>query len=171
MSESASFQNTHTTFVTPTQNNTFSRGYWIENWILSLGTLLLFDCAESLWILYSSILSQCGFHLNIAFVCSCFFHQMLLWVSLYQYYQDRRTPADTAEADSVSQLRSLSLYKHKHLTARRSVIPIICLISIWCSTDAPVSPSSDTYSWVWKPPSDQLFIAPPVAASVSNVLI
>lgn len=55
---------------------------------------------------------------------------MLLWVSLYQYYQDRRTPADTAEADSVSQLRSLSLYKHKHLTARRSVIPIICLISI-----------------------------------------
>ena len=120
MSESASFQNTHTTFVTPTQNNTFSRGYWIENWILSLGTLLLFDCDDSLWILCSSILSQCGFHLNIAFVCSCFFHQMLLWVSLYQYYQDRRTPADTAEADSVSQLRSLSLYKHKHLPSHTS---------------------------------------------------
>ena len=71
---------------------------------------------------------------------------MLFWVyRCITTNGGQRTPADTEEAVSVSQLRSLSLYKHKHLTARRSVIPIICLISIWCST------ISDTDSWVWKP--------------------
>ena len=144
MSESASFQNTHTTFVTPTQNNTFSREYWIVNWILALGTVVLFLIVLDSLLILQSLVSSVDFIwiLYVAFVCSYFFAKCCCGCFCINITRDRRTPADTEEADSVSQLRSLSLYKHKHLTARRSVIPIICLISIWCSTDAPVSPSS-----------------------------